>query len=169
MSEKSFDDYKLTLPSTGYPNFSTSLRLTPLPPPQAPTFPTLAELASASDERSRTRPTGRAGLFESLLGSAAPILYDLLDHPDKYEPGVDRLVQQLTAGRPTTELDQDELELLDRAVLDFSRAPRTPAVRASVTAISNRRTADELTDSERQVVNEPDDHDGPPTRAFWWL
>ena len=104
------------------PDFLASIQptsLKPLLPPQAPTFPTLFELANSQEEQQLQKQKKQpAGLFESLLQSNPHVLFnDLLAHPKKYEPGVQQLLQLLISGRDAQSLDPQDQELPVGAML----------------------------------------------------
>ena len=101
-------------------------------------------------------------MFESLVGDPKVLFYDLLDNPDKYEPAAAELIQLMIAGKKNLpDLDEAELRLLDRAVVDYNRAP-TPRP-TSTTPKQDTRPV--LPKAEKETP--PPMVDGAP--AFWWL
>lgn len=85
-------------------------------------FPTLEELATPSIADGYVS-SNMPGLFSSLVGDPNVLLDDLLRSPEKYETGVDILLQELASGsKSLSSLKLDEQELLDRATLDLSRS-----------------------------------------------
>jgi len=129
----------------------------------APTFPTFGALVTLSEDRPEARPK-REGLYHSLLGDPQPILQDLLANPQKYEPGVAELVQDLASSRKkTNELSTREVELLDRATIDFSQPTRRKPVEQA--PVQPKKT---VTPSLR--YNEPKDSpDLAGMDPYWWL
>lgn len=85
-------------------------------------FPTLEELTTpvtSKDSASSNTP----GLFRSLVGDPRVVFEDLLRSPEKYEPGVDQLLQELMTGSKSLDtLSTQDQALLDRSVLDLNRS-----------------------------------------------
>jgi hypothetical protein len=107
---------------------TTPLSLPPSLALLAPTFPTFSALVTAAGKQPDSGPR-RGGLFVDLLKDPQVLLQDLLAAPHKYEEGVSPLVQDLVSGRRKTEdLSRAEMELLDRAVLDYAHPSRSKPV-----------------------------------------
>jgi hypothetical protein len=83
----------------------------------------MAELAKPQEQAEAERPKG---MFEGLLGDLSVLHEDLVRHPEKYEAEVRALIiRRVGEGRTGTEyLSPQELELLDRATLDFAQTAR---------------------------------------------
>jgi len=105
-----------------FPGSSLLTNLMPLPGLAAPRFPSFSELVGATVSE---KPTKRSGLFLDMLGDPQVLYQDLLEDPSKYEEGVSRLLQELISGQQQlSELNDQEMGLLDRAVLDFNQPAR---------------------------------------------
>jgi len=149
-----------------------SRRLSPLSTPPlnlppslallAPTFPSFTALVSMSDLPQKGPQ--RDGLFGALLRDPRVLLQDLLANPEKYEDGVASLVQELAAGsRKLDDLAPAEVELLDRATVDFNQPTRRREVSPDPTPV--------------QRTTEPDVEYTAPKAApslnglepYWWL
>lgn len=141
-SAKPFDDFRLQ-------NFAPK-------PPQPPTVPSPLQLTERPVERKRP------GLFREMLQEDPGVLYyDALDHPDRYDPEVLHLLEQLVAGRRV--VTEEERALLDVATLEYATAP-SPAHEAVRTELVKR--------VEKKMQPTPETPpDGPEADmpAFWWL
>jgi hypothetical protein len=72
-----------------------------------------------------SKPERAKGLFESLIADPRVLFHGLLESPENYESGVSELLQNLVSGRQKRgELTPMELELLDRATVEFASAKR---------------------------------------------
>lgn len=133
-----------------------------LKPVVFPSFPTPAELAHAAATVADAPPPKPVGLFEAVLQSRPEAMYeDALEHPDKYEDGVPQLLEDLASSRRAT--TDTERELLDRAVLDFTR--KLPAVPKPPTPPSPPNSPSNYEPGDTNVFTGPEEE---PT-AFWWL
>lgn len=105
------------------PTSTSRLNLPPSLALLAPTFPTFSALSHASEKPPAEHR--RDGLFNSMLKDPQVLLQDLLASPQKYEDGVATLVQDLVGGRrKLEEISPSEMELLDRATIDFTQPAR---------------------------------------------
>lgn len=158
------------------PAFSPSKILPRLRPPQAPTFPTLWQLAGAQ-MREPDRPK-TDGLFEQLIGEPLLLFQSLLDDPNAFEPGVSELLQDLiNKHRELSNLNPEEHDLLNRAAIDFATTkrptPRHPSPSptpqrlpaAARMAVGEEEPELEYREHSRpvRIIEIPDE---PPT--FWW-
>lgn len=149
-----------------FPGSSALISLQPLLPLQAPRFPTFAELVEQDRMSSTSQPSKREGLFSALISDPRVLLADLLDSPDKYEPGLADLVQDLVSGQKNLQsLTPMESELLDRSVIDFTRPKITKPAELPRPVVPKRAPepeADTLEAAETPL---------PPgmADAYWWL
>ena len=131
------------------------------------------------------KPERKAGLFESLIGDPTIIFQSLLDDPARYEDGVAELLQELIYRRKRIEdLTEEELELLNRAALEFTQGKPTkkelplPAELMKKAPMSVRAALgdfedDDEPDLEFREVGRPQAVAAPivlpPTPpSFWW-
>jgi hypothetical protein len=141
-------------------------------------FPSVTELVTQQLEDAQRTPSIRSsGLFQGLLLSRPEPLYsDALEHPDKYDERILPLTRELVSTRrePTPE----ERQLLDAAMLDFSRSqPAASAVPAppKMPPSLKRQTARMPSEGEETDVVDVNPAQEAPTipqgqvRAFWWL
>lgn len=132
----------------------------------APTFPTFSALTVEAGKLQPER-TKRDGLFAALLKDPRVLLQDLLDSPSKYEDGVASLLQDLVGGRRSLEdLSPAEMQLLDRAVLDYTRPIKIPAPKP-VPAPSPRAQETKDRDVEYPMGDKAPSLDG--LEPYWWL
>lgn len=162
----------------------------PLRPLPVSTYLSLVALAQSAPHTppvsSASRPRGN-GLFETLLGDPLVLYQEVLEDPNRFEDGVVELVQQLVSGATSLDaLTSMEKDLLDRAVLDWSR-PRhsSPGPGAKPSGISSS-VPEEVELSYAEAMDDPDveleyrEH-GPPVPlsltpdlltetppTFWW-
>jgi hypothetical protein len=89
-------------------------------------------------------------------------LEDLLRCPNKYEEDVFPLAQQLVTGsKQLSELTENERDMLDRAVIDFSRPNSAKVVPVNTpTEVEQEKTAAGVED-EISAIDELD--------QYWWL
>jgi hypothetical protein len=109
-----------------FPGSLLMTSLLPLLPPQPPTFLSFSDVLAQGE----VSGTGKKqeGLFTALVGDPKVIMADLLSHPSKYEEGVYDLLLELVAGRRSLQqLNENEQQLLDRAVVDFNSTEHAPA------------------------------------------
>lgn len=134
--------------------------LLPSPLLLAPTFPAFTALVTLADSSPVKKPRSDS-LFLNLIQDPKVLLQDLLASPHKYEEGVSELVQDLSSGRrDVKDLERQEMDLLDRATIDYSHAekPRKvipPPVRAK---------AEKPTPEPRPPSLSPDG-----LEPYWWL
>lgn len=159
------------LSRVGYPDYLEMARSQQLQLPAPPKFPTFAELAQVV---TTPPPIQKSGLFQQLLGGQTQVLWqDLLKDPDKYEPEVQQLLQEILSGQKSLQaLMPEENQLLDRATLDFAQASKTPQPEKDRPPRS--QAGEELPD--KAIMREAEE--GPPLPiptgadgldAFWWL
>jgi hypothetical protein len=141
--------------------------LTPLKPLPPLTFPTLSELAGAVSQVVPEQKPKR--LFDALLGDPKLLMHDLLDHPENYEEGLLELLIALVGGKSQAECTEDELALLDRAVMDFNHPQ--PALKKQIKVASTKTTSPpeqlDYTD-EIEALEDPTDFPGD-LQPHWWL
>jgi hypothetical protein len=116
------------------------------------------------------------GLFESLIADPRVLFHGLLEDPESYEDGVSELLQNLVSGRAKREeLTPQELQLLDRATLEFASAKRPkppggPPARAPQQQQQSKVTPPEEVELIYQEKGPPipdmELPDSPPTN--WW-
>lgn len=142
-------------------DFLTQFGLQPLEPLK---FPTFAELASEVTPPPPSRPQT---LF-NIVGDPTILFSDLLDNPEKYEAGVDELLQELVHKRKRMdELSAQELQLLNRAVVAFMQAPaRKPP--PAPTRRAPPEPEPEAFDLDEQGAPMPAEIDLPDAPSFWW-
>lgn len=143
------------------------MRLHPLLPHR---FPTSSELVGrVAQGGSAPQP---ARLFETLVGDPNVLLQSLLRCPAKYESGVAELLQKLTSGSSKlSTLSGDELDLLDRAVIDFNRPDIPPKSRAVVPPKALRPLLEEPEQEEEGYETHEDGDPQPKTAElppYWW-
>lgn len=93
----------------------------PLKPLPVATYLKACELVRMRGPAQSPPPRSR-GLFEAMIGDPRVLYYELLEDPTRFEEGTSELVQQLVAGaRSLSSLNQQEMYLLDRAVLDWTK------------------------------------------------
>ena len=148
-----------------FPGSSLLTNLLPLLAPAPPTFPAFSQLVLEDARQRAARETRPTGLFAELLGDPQILLQDLLSDPNKYEDGVYSLLLHLVSGqRKLADLSQDERNLLNRAVIDFSQArrarpePGTPPPSSKEDPIS-----------EEIEYHEPSPFPAGAPDAYWWL
>jgi len=114
-------------------------------------------------------------LFESLIADERVLFHGLLEDPERYEEGTSELLQQLVSGqKKREELSLQELELLDRATLEFASAARPKGPSSRRPMPDPRRREHISPPEEAELVyreggpptKEIDIPDSPPTR--WW-
>jgi hypothetical protein len=111
------------------PVFLASKTSTELRPPAPLRFPTLWELAGAQTTAQERQKSD--GLFQQLIGEPLLLFQSLLDDPERFEPGVSELLQDLINKRTElAALSHEEQELLNRAAIEFATAKR-PQPKAS--------------------------------------
>ena len=155
--------------STSGPFTASSLliNLMPLPGLAAPRFPTFSELVSESVGESVSEiPSKPSGLFSAMLGDPQVLYHDLLDDPSRYEEGVSSLLQGLISGQQElSEISASDMELLDRAVLDYNQ-PKRPKPEAQLSPAPKRikRAAAEPEHRPPQIPGLPEN-----VEPYWWL
>lgn len=89
------------------------------------------------------------------------IYYDLLEHPEKYSDGVAEVLSGvISKGTSLKDLTDKELEVLNKATIEYAQTPPTKRKEASAKAQS-RET--EITPAGEE---ESAESDLPP---YWWL
>jgi hypothetical protein len=112
--------------------------------------------------------TKREGLFSALLGDPEILLHDLLSDPSKYEEGVSNLVQDLASGqRSINDLEPHEMELLDRATIDFSQPRRSRQEPKPAPPPAPKIEPPEF--DELVEIGEPMKLPPKLANAYWWL
>jgi hypothetical protein len=126
---------------------------------------------------------GRGRLFENLLGEPSILYSDLLEDPKRYEEGVAELLLLLITGRKKlSELNDMELNLLDRATIEFSQVhhQKPTALKLPVPTPSEPETSEEkdipyIEPAKARTVDlaEPPVFDSASTffdnsKTFWW-
>lgn len=194
MSKRDSTRLSNTLLENGYPDFLALNSWQALQPALVPTFKSVSDLARDALEAERHRPAStigkQDGLFAALLGDPRILYYELMEDPSRFEEGVSDLTQQLVSGaRSMQSLAPDEVEMLNRAVIDWTR-PRhrsLPSKPSNLESSDSPSAADYLTMEE--ALADPDveleysedgrhmpifeDSPGPdiPDEApptFWW-
>jgi hypothetical protein len=135
----------------------------PLPGLVAAKFPSFYELVGASGTvANEPKPTG---LFSAMVGDPDVLYQDLLDNPSRYEEGVSSLLLGLTSGeRRISDISKQEMELLDRAVLDLGQPRRDkPKPKPEV---APKRMAARPTPVAQPPKVPGSNTDLPP---YWWL
>lgn len=145
-------------------------------PPQAPKPPAPPSLSTppALELADASRPERRKGLFEALISDERVLYHGLLEDPERYEEGTSELLQQLVSGQKSKEeLSDEELELLDRATLEFASAARPkshsnrrPAPTPRQEKLSPPEEAELIYQEHGPSIKEMDIPNSPPTR--WW-
>jgi hypothetical protein len=126
----------------------------------APTFPTFSALVARVSQP--PNETKRDGLFSALLRDPKILLQDLLVNPEKYEDGVASLVQELvSSNRGLDDLNSNEMELLDRATLDFSQVARRREVVPPSVQRAEAPKVERDTDTAAPSLN--------GMEPYWWL
>lgn len=128
----------------------------------APTFPTFTALATVA-EKPHAGGQRQDGLFLGMLKDPHILLQDLLALPSKYEEEVSPLLQDLAAGRrKTDDLSGSELELLDRATIDYTRTAHTQKVVTAPVPGNKTRPA-------RPRYPKPKIPELNGMEPYWWL
>jgi len=118
-SVKSSTKPNVMLLAHGYPDYSLPLSLPLLKMPQDQKLPPVSSEGGPRD----------AGLFSAYLGRPEPLFQDLVHDPSRYEEGVDVLLQRLISGETVAQLKPEEVDLLNRATLEFLQpTPKEPVV-----------------------------------------
>lgn len=156
--------YKQQSTKEPFPGSSALINLLPLLQLATPTFPSLTNCVREST--SIERPKKRKGLFSELIGDPQIIFQDLLLNPNKYEEGVSELIQDLVSKRKTLErLDEREMQMLDRAVIDYNSPNRRPE--------QQLRAPEKPKEKEEPDEEEIEDNKPIPLidglRPYWWL
>jgi len=134
-----------------------------------PKFPTFSQLVTENDRQRGEKYQKTQGLFSVLLRDTSVLMDDLVSDPSKYEDGVYNLLLDLAAGRKKLEsLAPEEMQLLDRAVIDFNHPRRdTPK---PLPQIQPKATKAEETDEEKEVeYQEPTISPIRGVEPYWWL
>jgi cell division septation protein DedD len=77
------------------------------------------------------------------------MLDDLLRSPEKYEPGVAELLQELVSGHKSlSSLADSEMAVLDRATLDFNRSSSKKPSETSTPSSPKKKPAPSSEDGE---------------------
>lgn len=101
----------------------------------------------------------------ALLGDPKVLMQDVLSDPDKYEEEVFSLTQDLASGRRAmSDLKEHEMQLLDRATIDFTQPRR----------IKQEARPEPPPPKPKEL--KADEEDGEPAAlppemasAYWWL
>jgi hypothetical protein len=109
-------------------------------PPSSPSFPSAPAPPSMSlppPESQVHHEPQRSGLFSTLLGDPVVLYQAHLEHPELFNPETSQLLTDLlTLRKSVPSLTQPEMDLLDRATVDFaqhrpvrkSKRPKAPPV-----------------------------------------
>lgn len=190
------DSWKLPelLLRNGYPDFLALNSWQTLSSALVPRLSSLQALAEEETNRLSSKPGSiiekRDGLFTVLLGDPRVLYYELLEDPSRFEEGVSDLIQQLVSGARSLEsLSTDEMQLLDRAVVDWTRprhrtsASSQPSLESNVSqpAVEYLSREEAVADPEVDLEYREDGQHVPilegtatpeiPTEApstFWW-
>lgn len=178
------------MPRPDYLGSSALSSLMPLRPLPVSTYLSLVALAQSAPHTppvsSASRPRG-SGLFETLLGDPRALYQEVLEDPNRFEEGVIELSQQLVSGATSLDaLTSMEKDLLDRAVLDWSRPRHSSPGPSAQPSSTSSGVPEEVELSYAEAMDDPDveleyrEH-GPPvplsltpdllTEApptFWW-
>jgi hypothetical protein len=180
-SKQSSRRFSWNLQRLGYPDFTVPNNLWLLRRPALPKFPTPFALTQSAE--TNAEPKRREGLFTALIGDPAVLYQEYLEEPEKFNPELGDLLQQLIAGqKKLDELRPSEMGQLDAAVLDFAEPrrtpkpqvqsaeePRAPAALEHVLSLEDALADDSIELEYREgalvpITDGPDE--SPPT--YWW-
>jgi hypothetical protein len=163
----------------------------PLQPLPVTTYLSLvasAQSAPTAPHASSVSTAGRrSGLFETLLGDPRVLYQEVLEDPSRFEPEAMDLIQRLVAGAVSLDaLTSTEREMLDRAVLDWSRPRHSSRGSSTSPSTISSDLPEEVERSYQEALEDPDveleyREGGPPVPVslapevptdpvptFWW-
>ena len=136
-----------------------SLRQKNLKLSDSPTFPTMEELIEEQQRLSLGSVPSPKSLYEVLVGSPEVLYQESLDDPEKFDQQTQVLLEQMMRGKRFTELNPKEIELLNKATIEYAQTPPSRKKEASVPSPNK-------VEAVSVVEEDTAESELPP---YWWL